>query len=218
MARLATQRREAHVPGTVHLREAEGEGGRVIEGRAIVFNSPSEPLWRDETSEAYEEIAPEAVTRELLDSSDILMTLYHDDTRLLARSRNGAAGASLSYDVDGEGVSFRFTAPDTADGDAAVALVRSGVLDGCSFRFRARYCAPNVRRTVSKLPDGRTKYVFTVQSIEAIEDFTLTPRPAYADTEVSARSLGEGFEGEAEDIRGREVAAQVAEMRKAARF
>lgn len=220
--RQTTERREAHASGTVHLRtEGEGAPGRVIEGRAIVFNSPSAQLWSDEVSEAYEEIAPEAVTRALLDSSDILMTLYHDDTRLLARSNRGAEGASLSYGVDGEGVTFRFTAPNTADGDAAVELVRSGVIDGCSFRFRTRYCPPNVKRTASKLADGRTKYVFTVLGIDAIEDFTLTPRPAYASTEVSTRSLGSGFDDEAEERKGDTaalIAAQVEEMRRAARL
>ena len=84
-------------PTELHVRAAaEGEApGRTITGYAILFNVPSAPLWSDEDSEAREVIAPEAVTKELLDGQDIKMTMFHNRQLILARSNKG--GGTLSY-------------------------------------------------------------------------------------------------------------------------
>ena len=126
-----TLRRECVVREGVHLREApEGQESRTIEGYAILFNTPSAVLWSEEDGkiEAREIIAPEAVTRELLDASDIKFTLFHDRQLILSRSKQGHG--TLSYDIDERGVKFSFEAPHTADGDKAVELVRRGDLAG----------------------------------------------------------------------------------------
>ena len=88
-------------PTELHVREAaEGEApSRTITGYAILFNVPSAPLWSDEDSEAREVIAPEAVTKELLDGQDIKMTMFHNRQLILARSNKG--GGTLSYTEDG---------------------------------------------------------------------------------------------------------------------
>lgn len=72
----------------LRVREAaEGEApSRTITGYAILFNTPSAPLWSDEDSEAREVIAPEAITKELLDGCDIKFTMYHDRQLILGRS------------------------------------------------------------------------------------------------------------------------------------
>ena len=95
-------------PTELHVREAaEGEApSRTITGYAILFNVPSAPLWSDEDSEAREVIAPEAVTKELLDGQDIKMTMFHNRQLILARSNKG--GGTLSYTVDEKGVAFEF--------------------------------------------------------------------------------------------------------------
>lgn len=171
-------------PGTLAIRSNEdGSESRTIEGMAIVFNKASVPLYEDDTTIIREVIAPEAVTREFLDRQDILCTLYHDNDRILARSLNGKG--TLSYDVTEEGVRFSFEAPDTVDGQTALDLVRRGDVNGCSFAF----CfdpSSNQDRTVGK--EGDKKLVtFTVREMQMVSDFTLTPRPAYADTEVGLR-------------------------------
>ena len=81
----------------LHVREAgEGEApSRTIVGRAILFNVPSRPLWADEDEEAVEVIAPEAITREILDACDIKMTMFHDRQLILARSKQGKG--TLTY-------------------------------------------------------------------------------------------------------------------------
>lgn len=180
----------------LHIREAqEGEAeSRTITGRAILFNRESVHLWEDEDEYAVEVIAPEAVTRELLDQCDIKMTMFHNRQLILARSRNGEG--TLSYDVDDEGVTFEFEAPRTVDGDKALELVRRGDLAGCSFAFRTHYYdAGFVTRTVQKEED-KTKIVYTVRAITDVRDFTLAADPAYPDTECDVRELREAYVAE----------------------
>ena len=63
----------------LHVREKEGEeSSRTITGYAILFNTPSAPLWSDEESEAREVIDPEAITKEILDGCDIKFTMFHN--------------------------------------------------------------------------------------------------------------------------------------------
>lgn len=157
---------------------------RRIEGMAIVFNRESVPLYEDDEIIIREVIAPDAITRELLDGSDILATLYHDNDRILARSRNGAG--TLEYDITDEGVRFRFTPPNTEDGRTALELVGRGELSGCSFAFyfdiRDAGAQTRSERTGA---DGRREVTYTIHKVVEVRDFTLTPRPAYEDTEVA---------------------------------
>ncbi len=184
-------RREIFTPAaSLKLRDGSGDApSRVIEGYAIRFNEPSEVLGVSKDGTPWREtIAPEAVTRELLDSSDILMTLFHDPEQILARSRKGAG--TLSYEVDREGVRFSFEAPRTAEGDKAVELVSRGELDGCSFAFSTRYGDPScVSREKTDGPDGKKAGMCTVRKITGIYDFTITPCPAYPSTSVGNRDL-----------------------------
>ncbi|MCM1029740.1 MAG: HK97 family phage prohead protease [Pseudoflavonifractor sp.] len=177
--------------GNMQLR-AVGEGeaaSRRIEGRAILFDTESLPLEDSETRLVVETIAPGAVTRDLLDSSDIKMNLDHDNRRLLARSVGGEG--TLEYDVDDQGVSFAFDAPRTADGDIVLELVRRGDLRGCSFCFATDYSDPaRVSVTRRRGEDGRETVAIRHLAMTAIYDFAITADPAYPDTEVAARALG----------------------------
>ena len=122
--------RMLHTCAELHVREAaEGEK----ESRTI----PSAPLYDYDDEEAREVIAPEAITKELLDGCDIKMTMFHDRQLILARSKNGSG--TLTYTVDDKGVAFEFEAPHTADGDKALELVRRGDIAGCSFMFTTHY-------------------------------------------------------------------------------
>lgn len=208
-------RREQTVPASeIRIRENEsGEPSRQITGYAILFNTPSAPLWSDEESEAREVIAPEAVTRELLDSCDIKFTMFHDRQLILARSCRGSG--SLSYTVDERGVAFEFEAPRTTDGDKALELVRRGDLAGCSFAFSTRYRDNAfVSRTVDK--DGNRRLItYTVRAITGIYDFTLAADPAYPETNVEIReSDPDSHDGETEMQESRK---QIAEMRALSR-
>ena len=180
--------RTQFTPLGVHVREGlEGEQSRTIAGYAIMFDVPSLPLWEDEYETAREVIAPEAVTMELLNESDIKMTMWHEREILLARSNRAKEGASLSYGVDDKGVWFEFEAPKTSDGDNALELIRRGDIEGCSFAFSTDYTdEANVSRECV-VKDKRRMVTYTVRNINAIHDFTLATDPAYVQTEVGLR-------------------------------
>lgn len=204
----------------LQVREAaEGETpSRTITGYAIMFGVPSEPLWSDDESEAREVIAPEAVTKEVLDASDIKFTMFHDRQLILARSKKGAG--SLSYEVDGKGVKFEFDAPNTADGDKALELVRRGDISGCSFAFSTRYWDSDFVERTAKVVNGASQITYTVKAVTGIYDFTLAADPAYPDTSVEAREfvkdLREGNAGETAEPDTQKICEQLREMRRAA--
>lgn len=177
-------------PSELRVREArEGEQpSRTITGYAILFNTPSVPLWSDDDSEAREEIAPEAITKAVLDAQDVKMTMFHDRQLILARSNKGAG--TLSYSVDEKGVAFEFEAPHTADGDKALELVRRGDICGCSFAFSTRYYDRDfVERQNEILPNGCNNITYRVKAVIGVYDFTLAADPYYQETSVEAREL-----------------------------
>lgn len=170
------------------LREA-GEGAapsRTIEGYAIVFGRESE-LLSDYWDNYREIIEYGAVTQELLDSSDIKMTIWHNRERLLARRNKGVG--SLEVGIDSTGVWYRFEAPHTPDGETALELVKRGDLAGSSFIYSTKE-SENVR--YDKLDDGTI--VRHVIKIGHIYDMTIASDPAYKDTTVNAREVLAQFE------------------------
>lgn len=157
---------------------AGGGTGRTIEGYAIVFGEESRIM--DDFGDAFVEVIDNgAVTMEMLNEQDIKMTMWHDREKLLARSNKGVG--SLSYEVDSVGVKYRFDAPKTADGEAALELVRRGDIAGSSFVFRTR----SENCSWSKNEQGI--YVCHVKKIDEIFDFTLATDPAYLKTTATAR-------------------------------
>lgn len=181
--------RREHFATGVHVREtADGTPSRTIEGYAIVFDVPSVPLYDFSDESMREIIAREAVTRELLDGSDIKLTMFHNRELILARSNRGKG--SLSYEIDDKGVRFRCDLPETADGDKALRAIERGDISGCSFAFSCPYSDPQcveVQRT--KGDSGKTEVTCTVRSISHIHDFTLAIDPAYEQTGVSLREI-----------------------------
>lgn len=217
--------REMLTPCTVKVRDAgDGTESRTIEGRAIVFNTPSAPLYQDEESEVREVISPDAVTQELLDESDIKFTMFHDRQLILARSNKGSG--TLKYSRSDEGVDFSFDAPHTVDGDKALELVRRGDIQGCSFMFSTYYFDPEYVNRKDEKEGEETITTFTVNKIIGLHDMTLAADPAYPATTVDVRELLRDLKAPTEpdpslpepSSTERETAAakQVAEMRKAA--
>lgn len=213
-------RRQMFTPTQLQVREAaEGEApSRTITGYAVLFDTPSAPLWQDEDGEAREVIAKGAITRDLLDGCDIKMTMFHNRQLLLARSKEGEG--TLSYEVDDTGVKFSFDAPNTVDGDKAIELVKRGDLGGCSFAFTTRYYDDACVERVSKVVNTRTEITYRVKAVTGVYDFTITDNPAYPDTSVEAREFVEGLKEpeapEAPKVDEKKLQEQLREMRCAA--
>ena len=213
--------RQVHTVTDLHIREA-GEGeSRTITGYAILFDVLSAPLYEYSDEVAYEVIAKEAVTKELLDACDIKMTMFHDRQLILARSKNGKG--TLSYGVDEKGVYCEFEAPKTVDGDKALELVRRGDIAGCSFMFTTHYYDDAYVSREVKRVDGKTVIIYTVNVITGIRDFTLAADPAYPDTncEAEARELVASLrevepEVKPDPDKDKKMREQVREMRRAA--
>ncbi len=189
-------KREAFAPVSLYIREqADGSESRGIEGYAILFNTPSAVMWTTgDGSEVREVIDPSAVQRELLDASDIKMTMFHDRQLILARSNQGKG--TLSYEIDEKGVKFSFDAPQTADGDKALELVKRGDIAGCSFAFSTYY---NDREYVEKEVASDGNITYRVKALTGVYDFTLAADPAYPDTECNLREIMEEKPGVSND-------------------
>lgn len=169
----------------VHIREHDGEDkeSRTITGCAIVFNTET-TLFTVGKKEYRELILPEAIPQSLLDNSDIKMTMFHNRELILARSNKGKG--TLRYTRDDKGVYFEFEAPDTVDGDKALALVRSGDLSGCSFAFTIKDW-DTYANTESRTEGEKIIVLSKIREIAEIRDFTIAADPAYPTTEVKAR-------------------------------
>jgi HK97 family phage prohead protease len=159
--------------------------GRTIEGLGIVYNKLSQDL-----GGFREIIKPEAING-VLENSDILVLMNHDESRgVLARSTNGQG--SMEAQNTNTGVKYVFEAPDTSLGEEALSGVRRGDIRASSFAF-----------TIAEDGDKWEKqqdetYLRTITKFDKIFDFSLVYRPAYQDTSVAVRSLVDVRTSEAE--------------------
>lgn len=206
----------------LHVRETGEDGlpSRTITGYAIMFNTPSAPLWSDDDSEAREVISPEAITKELLDSCDIKFTMYHDRQLILGRSNKGSG--TLGYFVDDKGVGFNLELPNSPNGDEALELVSRGDLSGCSFAFTTRYWDSDFVERTAKVVNGSTQITYTIKAVTGVYDFTLAADPAYPDTSVEAREFTVGLRqserhlSQESEPDNKNMRKQLREMRRAA--
>ena len=83
---------------------------RTITGYAIVFES-----WSRDLGGFYEIIRKGAITQELINRSDVIMNVNHDNDKMVARSVNGEG--TLKLTLDDIGLRFEFDAPPTSLGE-----------------------------------------------------------------------------------------------------
>lgn len=151
------------------------EDERKIEGYAAVFSDEYTKLkdrWGDTF---YEKISPGAFLKTLADSTrDKFMLINHDWNKVVGRTNS-----NLVLQEDNHGLRFELDVPNTTDGNDLLENVRSGLIKGCSFGF-------NIIDSKTRWDDDWNFY----RDITEVELFevTATPIPAYADTEIAARS------------------------------
>ena len=172
--------------GIVLRSEEGGEDGRIVEGYAILFGVRSTVVGYDIKRDIplYEVIEPTALTREYLDTQDIVLNLSHNNERMLARSVNGKG--TLSYDVDEKGVKFRAELPHTVDGDYALEHIRLGNLANCSFAFTIT--RDNYELEKTKDEEGNDITVAHVKSFCSVNDMAIVRHGAYPQTSVYTRA------------------------------
>lgn len=153
---------------TVELRS---DGKRLI-GYAATFNTPSHDL-----GGFIETIAAGAFTRSLSKMPDVVALWDHDRRSVLGRTTSG----TLKLAEDTRGLRFEIDVPNTSTGRDVLEMVGRGDVTGTSFAFKAvehRWQERNGDLPIRELID-----------VDLV-DVTITPNPAYPDTEVARRSLG----------------------------
>lgn len=160
--------------------EENDEGGKIITGRPIVYDSRADLGFFDEI------IAGGALDRS--DLTDVRFLVNHDKSRIpLARSRRNNGNSTMLLTVDNQGMGIRVDL-DTENNSEARALysaVERGDISGMSFMFTVR--DEEWRDIDTDHPTRIIKDIGTVVEVSAVTF------PAYASTEIFARS-GEALE------------------------
>lgn len=145
---------------------------RTIEG-IIPYNSRSAYMG------FWEVLKPGCFTKTLRESKDILALYGHDHNQILARTKNN----SLVFEDKEDGLHFSLEVPETTQGNDVLEMVRSGLVDGCSFGFSA------VKENHDF--DGKNDIRTIVEA--RLYEVSIVPEPAYPETKVFARSLSEAM-------------------------
>ncbi len=169
------------------------EGRRIVEGYALVFDTPSTGL-RD-----FHEVIHRGALAGVLEQSDVFALLDHNPSRgVLARANKGAG--SLTLTVDERGLKYSFEVPDTALGAEVYQGVQRGDIAGSSFSFTVK------KDRWERGADGVA--LRHIDQIEALYDVSPVYRPAYDATTVSVDRRGlEALEA-AEQQQAEETAAE----------
>lgn len=182
------------------VREAEDGGeSRMIEGHAVVFGVRSVNLtpWEWSSRDVYEVIEPGAITQELIDKSDVVLTAFHNNEKILGRSTNGKGTLYLS--LDGKGLFVRCELPKTATGDEMLEAIKRGDVSGMSFAFtddsNDTENGVSYERMEAEKHDGKEVYVRHVKRILSLHDVTIAGRPAYPQTDIAKREIDKYLDG-----------------------
>lgn len=166
----------------------------VLAGKAICFNEISNVLYDNAAKKYFREvIAPEAVTEELINNSDIKLLVDHAKDKLLARSRNGQG--SLKLELREDGLYFNCDCPNTTLGRDIYELIKRGDYSQMSFAFSDGVDKGDITWDFrsSDVP------VRTVHKISGLYDVAIVQSPAYDQTSVSARSIEEAEQAQQEE-------------------
>lgn len=164
---MTTERRPA-----LELRTLGGKTPRLA-GYAAVFDSPSEDL-----GGFVEYVRPGAFRRTLQSNkADPLALVHHMPHLVLGRRSSG----TLRLSEDSRGLHFEIDLPDTTTARDIAVSVERGDIRGASFAF-----------SVAKDGDRwnmQGEHVTRDLLDVDLHEITITPTPAYPDTEVARRAL-----------------------------
>lgn len=168
---------------------------RTIEGTPIVFGVRSVNLtpWSD-TREVYEVLEPGCITQELISRSDVILNLNHSNMvpDVLGRCRNGKG--TLELELRENKIGCRCELPHTNNANDTLELMRRGDITGMSFAFEDDYAdsenGVSYERT-SEIKDGKEVWLRHVKRITGLYDVAIVTHPAYEQTSVGLRELGD---------------------------
>lgn len=171
--------------------ELRAEGDEmIVEGYATTFNEPYE-LFRYGNYTVMEQIDSGAF--EHTDMTDVIMQYDHEG-RVFARTKNG----TLMLTVDDHGLKVRANLGGTELGRQLYEEIKGGYTDKMSFGFTVE---EDTRTETENYDTGAVTILRTITGIRKLYDVSAVSLPANNATEISARSLCEGFIAELEEER-----------------
>lgn len=169
----------------VNVRSEQPEGQplkMIVAGNPIVFNQPTVLFSYDGVD--YKEV----IDAQALNNSDIsecFMKFNHSDWMVVARVKNG----SLKLDIRADGVYFEAEIANTQTGRDLYELVRTKIIDKMSFAF-----------TIDEEEYDELTHTWKVRKIGKLYDVAAVAHPAYEQTDIYARRLGEVESRRAEEV------------------
>lgn len=193
-------RQERFVPNVLcdlQVREdGNGQQSRVVGGRAIPFGVRSVNLtpW-SRTRVVYEVLEPGCLPQELLNRSEVVYNLNHNNnvTNILGRYRNTERD-TLKLDLRADGLYNSCDLPNTNAANDTLELIRRGDISGQSFAFEDddedTENGVSLERT-NETVDGKEVWLRHVKRITGLYDVSIVTHPAYEQTSVGTREQGD---------------------------
>jgi hypothetical protein len=177
------------------------EHGNFIEGRAIVFDTPTD-------IGPFTEIIDKNALQET-DLKDVRFLVNHNTDMIpLARSRNNNENSTMQMSVGDNGMAIRvdLDTENNVEAKALYSAVERGDISGMSFMFSVDKDA--WEDLESEHPTRR------IQSIGKVFEVSAVTFPAYEATSIVARGLSEALEGAKESLESAKAEAQAVERKK----
>lgn len=179
----------------LHIREAnEGEDSRIIEGHAVVFGVRSVNLvpWSS-YREVYEVMEKGSIDMDLISRSDVVLTAFHNNEKILGRSVNGKG--TLRMSIDDKGLFISCELARTQTGDDMLELIKRGDVSGMSFCYTCdeddSENGVSYEKMEERTADGKEVWIRHVKRCNGLYDVTIAGHPAYQQTDIAQRELGE---------------------------
>ena len=184
----------------LQVREGEdGQKSREVVGRAIAFGVRSVNLtpWSS-TRVVYEVLEPGCLSQELLNRSDVVYNLNHnnDVPNVLGRFRNTEKD-TLKLELRADGLYTACDMPDTNNANDALVLIERGDINGQSFAFEDDWedteNGVSYERTNETI-DGKEVWLRHVKRITGLYDVSIVTHPAYEQTSVGTREQADAID------------------------
>lgn len=180
--------------------DVKADDNRTISGTAILFDVESQIL-TDKNGTYTEVIKRGAISQELLDNCDIILTYNHEEKQAVPLARSNKGKGSLKLRLTDNGVDFSCRMKNTVTSNEIYEAVKQGDLSGCSFKFYV----DNSEGSHKFVRQSDGSYIHEVYKISAIRDISIVTVPAYEETSVYARQLEEIIKtDEAEIVKAKE--------------
>lgn len=157
------------------VRAEEGESGKIITGRPIVYNSRTDLGFFDEIIESG--------ALDKADLTDVRFLVNHDTSKIpLARSRRNNGNSTMLLSVDAEGMAIRVNldVENNADAKALYSAVSRSDVTGMSFMFSV-----DDEEWENLESDHPTRHIRSIGTVVEVSAVTF---PDYESTEINARS------------------------------